>query len=209
MGGTGSAGSRIAREALERGHGLTIASRSGRPGEFGGHERVETVRLDSADVDAVASRAEGHDVVVGATRPAAGMEGDIIDLTHGLATGIRHAGSRLLVVGGAAPLRLPGSGRRVLDDPHWVSSEFRAVAIASNRQLEVLSEYTDVTWTYLAPAAHFAPGSRTGRYTLAEAELVIAPDGASVISMEDYALALVDLAERPTDLHKVLAVGPG
>lgn len=207
IGGTGNAGRRIAREALDRGHSVTLASRRDGSAPDLDRERLTSLILDSADPEAVTTAAHGHELIVGATRPAAGREADIVASTRGLAAGARDARIRLLVVGGAGPLRVPGADRLALDDPRWVPGEIRPIAAASNRQLEILREHPDTAWTYVAPAAHFAPGHRTGRYTTADNELVIAPDGSSTISMEDYAIALMDLAETPGPPHRVLAVG--
>src|SRR5699024_12289742 len=82
--------------------------------------------------------------------------------------------------------------------PRFVRAHLRPLARASTRQLEVLQEYPDPDWTYLAPAAHFAPGPRTARYRITDGELVIGADGRSAISMEDFAVATLDLAESGT-----------
>lgn len=208
IGGTGNAGRRIAQEALERGHSVTVASRRGGDDPDLDSTRLTSLSLDSTDPEAVAASAYGHDLVVGATRPAVGQEADIVASTRGLAAGARDSRVRLLVVGGASPLRVPGTDRLALDDPQWVPSEIRPIAAASNQQLEILREHPDANWTYIAPAAHFAPGHRTGQYTTADSDLVVASDGSSMISMEDYAIALMDIAEDPGPPHRVVAVGP-
>lgn len=208
IGGTGNAGRRIAQEALDLGHSITLASRRGGSAPELDSARLTSLSLDSADPEAVATAAQGHELIIGATRPAVGREADIVASTSGLAAGTREARIRLLVVGGAGPLRVPGTDRLALDDTRWVPREIRPIAAASNRQLEILREHPDTDWTYVAPAAHFAPGRRTGRYTEADNELVIASDGSSMISMEDYAIALMDLAEAPGAPHRVIAVGP-
>lgn len=48
----------------------------------------------------------------------------------------RRAGRRLVVVGGAAPLRIPGTSWSALEDPVWVPRRFRAFAASSSRQHE-------------------------------------------------------------------------
>lgn len=208
IGGTGNAGHRITQEALGRGHSVTLASRRGGSGPQTDSEGHASLILDSADAEAVTAAAHGHELIVGATRPTVGREADIVASTRGLALGARNARIRLLVIGGAGPLLVPGTDRLALDDPRWVPSEIRPIATASNQQLEILREHPDTDWTYLAPAAHFAPGHRTGRYATADSELVIASDGSSMISMEDYAIALMDLAETPDARRRVIAVGP-
>ena len=213
IGGNGAAGSRIAAEALRRGHEVTVAARSLAAASL--QDRAPRVRLDASDVGAVATHAARVDLVIGATRPAVGREHEVVEIARALADGSARAGTRLLVVGGAAPLRIPGTQRTALEDPHRVPPTIRSIAAASTRQLEVLAASGPAPgWTYLAPAADFAPGPSRGRYRVSTAdaaggvpELVIAPDGTSRISMEDFALAACDEAEKPTVRRGVLAVG--
>lgn len=207
IGAHGDAGSRILTEALSRGHTVTGASRSQLSGTST-TSRSRWVALDVTDTEQVARAAHGHDLLVGATRPAPGREDDIVAMTHSLAAGAASAGKRLLVVGGAAPLRVPGTTHRVLDDTTWVPVGIRPIAGASNRQLAVLREHPDTDWIYLAPAAIFAPGKRSGRYRTSDGELVIAADSTSALSMEDYAIAVIDEAEQPGPTRRVLAIGP-
>lgn len=212
IGGTGAAGSRIVDEALGRGHEVTIAVRTAAPAVSRG--RADRVRLEASDRDAVAACATRADLVIGTTRPAVGREAEVVGVTRALAEGAARAGTRLLVVGGASPLRVPGTQHTALEDPRWVPPGIRSIAAASTRQLEVLAAGDSAPeWTYLAPAADFAPGITRGTYRAVPGEagtvpaLVIAPDGTSRISMEDYALAACDEAERPMPRRGVVAVG--
>jgi putative NADH-flavin reductase len=206
IGATGSAGSRIVTEALQRGHEVTAASRH-RTDPSAGLPDVQVLSLNAADPQQVAQAARTHDVVVGATRPAAGREGDVIETTAGLAEGTRRADRRLVVVGGASPLIVPGTGRRALDDPNWVPATIREIATASCRQLETLQQAAGLDWTYLAPAAIFQPGPRIGEYRSGGDQLVIDGSGRSTISMEDYAIAMLDEIETPTTRCAVLSTG--
>ncbi len=52
-----------------------------------------------------------------------------------------------------------------------------------------------MSWTYVSPPGRIAPGERTGSYRLGDDELVVDANGESGISMEDYAIAIVDEAE--------------
>ncbi|HJA39317.1 MAG TPA: NAD(P)H-binding protein [Candidatus Brevibacterium intestinigallinarum] len=203
IGATGAAGSRIAAEALQRGHAVTAASR--RPSVVA--PGATALTLDATAPDRVADAARLHDVVVAATRPAPGREADIDALTTGAADGTRRAERRLIVVGGAAPLRIPGTARIALEDPRWVPPTIREIAAASCRQLEILRDMRGLDWTCLAPAAQFEPGIRTGGYRTGGADLVIDGDGRSALSMEDYAIALLDEIESPTATCEVLSAG--
>lgn len=207
IGGAGAAGSRIVDELGRRGHEATVASR--RPTASPGF----SIRLDASDVESVSAAAAGVDVVVSATRPAPGHEADVDDVTVSIAAAADRVGVRLVVVGGAAPLRVPGTGGTALEDPAFVPVAIRPIAAASVRQLELLrASGRGVDWVYLAPAADFAPGEVRGSYRRhvgdeAGAELVVAGDGSSQISMEDHALAVCDEIERPTVVRRVISVG--
>ena len=52
-------------------------------------------------------------------------------------------------------------------------------------------------WSYVSPGALLEPGERTGRYRLGEDELLVGEDGRSRITMEDFAIAMLDEAEHP------------
>lgn len=203
IGATGAAGPRIAVEALQRGHPVTAASRRSSVVT----SDATALTLDATAPDRVAEAARAHDVVVAATRPAPGREADIDALTTGAADGTRRAERRLIVVGGAAPLRIPGTARIALEDPRWVLTTIRETAAASCRQLEILRGTSGLDWTYLAPAAQFEPGIRTGAYRTGGADLVIDETGRSALSMEDYAIALLDEVESPTATCAVLSTG--
>jgi uncharacterized protein len=66
---------------------------------------------------------------------------------------------------------------------------------------------SEIDWTYLAPAAEFAPGERTGRYRLGKDQLVANAHKESRISMEDFAIALVDELEQPRHRRRRFSVG--
>ncbi|HEP1833800.1 TPA: hypothetical protein VB850_002188 [Streptococcus suis] len=56
---------------------------------------------------------------------------------------------------------------------------------------------TAVNWTYISPAADFdAEGQKAGAYTLAGEVFQVNAQGESYISYADYAVALVDIAEK-------------
>lgn len=202
IGAHGAAGHRIAMEAVRREHEVTCAGRT-RPD----HAATGWVRLDAADTRAVADAATAHDVLVGATRPRPGQEHEVEPATQGLALGTGQTGVRLVIVGGAGPLRVPSTDRLAIDDPRWVPPAYRDAAAASVRQHALLEASTGVDWTYLAPAATFQPGDRTGRYRTGGSDLVITPDGRSTISMEDFAIATLDEIEAPTTRCGILSLG--
>ncbi|MFI1970621.1 NADH-flavin reductase [Streptomyces cinnamoneus] len=196
FGAAGNVGSRVVTEALSRGHEVTAVVRNPdrRPGPPAGAE----VRVgDASNAADVAALSAGQDLVISATRPAPGQEADLVPVTHALLAGLASTGVRLLLVGGAGSLTVPGGGRAVLDDPELVPPAWRPIAEACTAQLEACRAGTDVDWTYLSPPALLEPGERTGRYRLGADELLVDGEGRSAVSMEDLAVALLDEAENP------------
>lgn len=191
FGATGAVGSRVVAEAVARGHEVTAVVR--RPASLPG----ATIRVgDARDPEAVATLAAGQDVVVTATRPAPGSEDELVTVTKAMLAGLAGTGTRLLVVGGAATLTVPGGGP-VLDDPRYLSPEYRPIALACADQLAAYRASDGVDWAYLSPPALLLPGTRTGTYRLGGDELLVDAEGNSAISMEDLAVALLDEAEHP------------
>lgn len=63
--------------------------------------------------------------------------------------------------------------------------------------LDLYRQATAVNWTYISPAADFdAEGQKSGAYTLAGEVFQVNAQGESYISYADYAVALVDIAEK-------------
>ncbi|WKX73950.1 NAD(P)-dependent oxidoreductase [Streptomyces sp. XD-27] len=196
FGAVGAVGSRVVAEALSRGHEVTAVVRD--PARFPELPAAARARTgDAANPEDVAALSAGQDLVISATRPAPGREGDLVATTRALLAGLARTGVRLLLVGGAATLTLPGrGGLTVVEDPDF-PADLRAIALACADQHQVCRAETGVDWAYLSPPALLEPGERTGAYRLGRDELLIDADGNSAISMEDLAVALLDEAERP------------
>ncbi len=111
---------------------------------------------------------------------------------------------RLVVVGGAGSLEVaPGV---TLVSAKDFPSAWKPIAQAHEKALELLRA-SSIDWTYLSPSAFFEPGPRTGKFRLGQDQLLTAPDGKSSISMEDYAIALVDELEQPQHRRQRFTVG--
>ncbi|MGW7076622.1 NAD(P)-dependent oxidoreductase [Streptomyces sp. NPDC054866] len=200
LGAAGNVGSRVVTEALARGHEVTAVVRD--PARFGELHPAAIHRTGDAGVpEHVAELSAGQDLVVNATRPAPGREAEHAAISRALLAGLSKTGVRLMIVGGAGSLTVPGSGSGsvlAIDDPAFVPTAWRHIALASNAQYDaVRTADTDVDWTYLSPSALLEPGVRTGTYRLGADELIVDAEGKSSISMEDLAVALLDEAERP------------
>ncbi|MFD5726040.1 NAD(P)-dependent oxidoreductase [Streptomyces sp. NPDC058368] len=195
IGAAGMAGSRVVTEAADRGRALLAVYRSTRPDAL--PPGVSPVAGDADDTDAMAALFDGADAVVAATRPPVGREHTIAATTTALLDAAAKTGTRILVIGGAGPLTVPGHpGRLVVDDPAYVPPQWRTVAAASSAQLAACRAH-EADWTYLSPPAVLEPGRRTGAYRRGTTTLLTAEDGTSRIAAEDLAVAVLDELEVP------------
>jgi putative NADH-flavin reductase len=195
IGASGMVGSRVVTEALHRGHDVTAVFRGEVP------EGQPGVRGDATDRELMDRLLSGVDGVVAATRPRPGEEHTAEPVTRALLDAALATRTRILVVGGAAPLRSPDGGL-VLDDSRYVPTHIRPIAAASVRQLEVCRAHA-ADWVYLSPPALLEPGLRTGTYRRGTDVLLTGP---SSISAEDLAVAVVDeLTEPGADRHFTVA----
>ncbi|GAB3627691.1 3-beta hydroxysteroid dehydrogenase [Pandoraea terrae] len=189
IGITGRVGSRIAAELLQRGHTVTGIARN--PERVEPEAGLTVVAGDAAHPDALAPVLARHDAVISAGRFAT------VDPVK-LIAAVKAAGvPRLLVVGGAGSLEI-APGKALIDTPEFPEA-YKPEASAGRAFLKVLRGESALNWTFLSPSALFEPGERTGKFRLGGDSLLVDAQGKSWISMEDYAIALVD--ELETDKH--------
>lgn len=205
FGAAGAVGSRVVAEALWRGHDVTAVVRD--PARLP-HDTPARVRTgDASDVEDVAALSVGQDLVISATRPAPGHENDLVTTAKALLAGLARTGVRLLLVGGAAGLTVPGTGGLTVAETPDFPPAWRPIALACNEQLEACRAETRADWAYLSPPALLEPGERTGVYRVGGDKLLVDAAGRSAISMEDLAVALLDEAERPRHRRARFTVG--
>lgn len=205
FGAAGNVGRRVIAEALSRGHQVTAVTRNPERAQ-GLPANIAVRRGDAANPEDVATLSAGQDLVIAATRPAPGVEDELVAATEGLLAGLRGSGVRLLLVGGAGSLTVPGTdGLTLLETPGF-PSEIRPIALAGSAQLAACQADKGTDWSYLSPPASLEPGQRTGRYRIGGDTLLVDEAGASAISMEDFAVALLDEAERPQHHRKRFTV---
>jgi hypothetical protein len=200
-GATGTAGSRILKELMARGHQVTAAVRNPEKLPAG----VPSVRDDLSSGDRIAEIIEGADAVVSAYGPPQDDTDQLIGVTRRLIEAVRKAGGpRLIVVGGAGSLEV-APGVTLLASGH-LPAEWVPIATSHEKALELLKE-SEINWTYFSPAAFFEPGVRTGKFRLGGNRLIADDRGNSRISSEDYAIALVDELEKPRHERAQFTIG--
>jgi uncharacterized protein len=62
-------------------------------------------------------------------------------------------------------------------------------------------------WSFLSPSADLSPGRRTGEFRLGTDQLLADAQGKSRISVEDYAMAMIDELEKPKHIRRRFTVG--
>jgi len=203
FGASGKSGSRLLQELIARGHDVTAAVRN--PQTFSAPADISIVRDDLSDAHHTADVVRGADAVVSAYAPPADDTDALIGVTERQVSAVRDAGvDRLLVVGGAGGLEV-APGVSLIASGH-LPAPYLPIATSHVKALDVLRR-SDVDWTYVAPAAYFEPGTRTGTFRLGTDELITAANGESRISMEDYAIALVDELENGHNRRRRISVG--
>jgi len=195
FGASGTIGSAISREALERGHKVTAIVRD--PSRITSrHQALQVVKGDILDTDQAAKLVAGHDVVVNATGPRQPDDkvSQAVEAARSLLKMLRQANvSRLLVVGGAGSLEV-APGVQLVDTPQFPPS-WKGIALA-HREALALYRTAASDWTYISPAAMIGPGNRTGKYRTGNEQLLTDEKGESNISVGDFAAAFVDEIEK-------------
>lgn len=191
IGATGYVGAKLLAEALDRGHQVTaIVTDSAKLPD---HAALTGVSGNATDSDALAAFVTGHDLVISAYNPGRDGSGEG---PQAIVDGMKRGGvARLLVVGGVGSLRLP-SGGLVINQPDF-PAEWKDGARRTSAFLDRLRAEAELDWVFLSPALMLVPGTRTGRYRTGRDDLLTDDAGDSRISLEDYAVAMLDEAERP------------
>lgn len=202
IGAAGKAGSRIAQEAVKRGHQVTAIVRH--PDQLADSNlsfiQKDLFELTRGDLTA-------YDVVINAFSPLSGKEDlhvkagrKLIELVTGI------SGTRLIIVGGAGSLFVDKDKKtRVIDTPEFPDI-FKATASNQAKNLEDLQATNDLNWTFISPSATFALGKRTGHYKTGKDHLLLNGSGKSYVSYEDYAAAVIDEIEAPKHLKERFTV---
>ncbi|MDR3750451.1 MAG: NAD(P)-dependent oxidoreductase [Terracidiphilus sp.] len=197
LGATGNVGSRLVTELVGRGHRVTAIARH--PEKLTPQKNVTLAAGDVSNEDALAATLAGHDAVIHSVNFVHTDAAKVIAATR------KANVPRLLVVGGASSLEV-APGLLLVNAPNFPAA-YKTEALAGQAFLSRLREEKQLDWTYLSPSAFFAPGERTGKFRLGKDQLLVAADGQSHISMEDFAIAMVDELENPKHLRERFTVG--
>ncbi|MFE0188127.1 NAD(P)-dependent oxidoreductase [Streptomyces sp. NPDC058989] len=229
IGATGTIGSRVASEALDRGHHVRAFSRDAtRAQRDERRDNITWASVDALDPKSIAGALPGLDVLISGFQPGNAAK-DFTDTVRRsiadptvYATAARallkalesHPRTRLIVIGGAGSLEIePGVVRADSDellhttlDQLGLPREYAAAVRGHRDALDILRA-SNRLWAYFSPAEEIAPGERTGRFRVGGDQPVLDAEGRSRISVEDAAVALIDEAELPRFVQRRFTVG--
>jgi uncharacterized protein len=212
IGASGFIGSKIAGEALRRGHTVTGIVRH--TNRLRHHPKLTAVKADVLWRDKLSRILSNHDAVICSWNAVRGVTGPwvydrYIEGNRAILAAVNKSGvKRFLAVGGAASLKTP-DGIELLDSPQFPKAfEAAKPAIRGVREmLYMLKKEIGLDWAFFSPAVMIVPGVRTGKFRLGHDHVVADAKGASRISVEDYAVAMVDELERPQHHRERFTIG--
>lgn len=206
IGASGFVGTAILNELMARGHKVTAVVRN--------PEKISVsnfnLTVTKADTDALTEACKGKDAVISAYNPGwtnpniyeEALRNYPLILKAAKRSGVR----RLLCVGGAGTL-FCAPGLRVVDSGAIPDAIMGGVKSLGEFYLNTLLNEKDIDWVFFSPAGTLEPGQRTGKFRLGKDDLLVDENGNSHISVEDYAVAMVDELEKPKHHYERFTIG--
>lgn len=213
-GATGKVGTHVVDEALARGHLVTAVSRD--PSQIQQqHQNLSAVAGDLLDADSITSLVADKDVIIISVRGIIGKDKKPENALQRIAVEnvvnvLRTAGEdepRLIHVGGSGTLEVkPGVLWADKIPKAFVPKKLELEIQGQILALEYLRTVTDVKWSYATPAKNFTNAERTGVFRIGGDALLEDERGKSRISRADFAVALIDEAERAEHVQQRFSV---
>lgn len=209
IGASGFVGTAILSELLNRGNKVTAIVRN--PDKISiSNSNLSVVKADVSDVESIAKVSEGKDAIISAYNPGwtnPNIYEDTLKNYPLILQAAKQSGvKRLLIVGGAGTL-FCAPGLRVVDSGAIPDSIMGGVKSLGEFYLNTLMNEHDIDWVFFSPAGTLEPGERTGKFRLGKDDLIVDADGKSHISVEDYAVAMVDELEKPVHHQERFTIG--
>ena len=198
IGASGFVGTAILNELLNRGHKVTAIVRD--PTKVtASNPNLKVVQADVTDTDVLIEASKGKDAVISAYNPGwknPNIYEETLKNYPLIVDSVKKAGvERLLIVSGAGTL-FYAPGKMVMDADDIPAKLLPGIKSLGEFYLNTLRKENDIDWIFLSPAANMTPGERTGKFRIGKDDLVVGVNGDSNISVEDYAVAMVDELEQ-------------
>ena len=189
IGASGFVGTAILNELLNRGHKVTAIVRD--PAKVtASNPNLKVIQADVTDTDVLIEASKGKDAVISAYNPGwknPNIYEETLKNYPLIVDSVKKAGvERLLIVGGAGTL-FYAPGKMMMD--------------ADDVPAKLLPGIKSLGEFYLTP------GERTGKFRIGKDDLVVDVNGDSNISVEDYAVAMVDELEQKKHHKERFTIG--
>lgn len=209
IGASGFVGTAILNELLNRGHKVTAIVRDAKKMTVS-NPNLTIVEADVTDTDALKEAGKGKDAVISAYNPGwknPHIYEDTLKNYPLIVESAKQAGvKRLLIVGGAGTL-FYAPGKMVMDADDVPAQLLPGIKSLGEFYLNTLRKEKDIDWIFLSPAANMTPGKRTAKFRIGKDELVVDANGDSNISVEDFAVAMVDELEQEKHHKERFTIG--
>ena len=213
-GATGKVGSLVVEEALQRGHLVTAVSRDPSRIEKQ-HDNLSVVAGDLLDLQSIELLVEDKDVIIVSVRGMIGKDKKPENTLQYIA--IRNIVGQLRAIGGGAArlIHVGGSGSLEVEPGVLYADKIPRVFLPKSLELEIqgqilvlefLRTVEDVDWSYATPAKNFTNKERTGKFRIGGDALMEDDRGKSRISRADFAVALIDEAEKAEHIQQRFSV---
>ncbi|MEO1246469.1 MAG: NAD(P)H-binding protein [Pseudomonadota bacterium] len=213
-GATGEVGSHIVQEALDRGHRVTAMSRKPERVEMS-HDNLSIAKGDLLDEASVAQIVAGRDVVIVSVRGVIGDSGEPASALQFMAA--ERLVDALFRLGDRAPrlLHVGGSGSLEVEPGVLFAEKLPKIVLPKGLEVEILGQILaleffrkvdDVKWTYVTPPKKFTNGPRTGVFRIGGGRALEDERGRTRLSRADFAVALIDEAERAMHVRQQFSV---
>lgn len=214
FGATGEVGGHIVDEALARGHSVTAVSRD--PARITRrHANLVAAQGDLLDPTSIDRLLGGHDVVISSVR---GVIGDPADPANALQLiAAQNIVAALRRMGDGAPrfIHIGGSGSLEVEPGVLYAQKLPKILLPKGLESEIIGQVwaldflrsvPDVRWTYITPAKNLTNGKRSGDYRVGGDRALEDRRGRTRISRADFAVAVVDEAERAEHVNERFSV---
>ena len=209
IGASGFVGTAILNELLNRGHKVTAIVRDAKKMTVS-NPNLTIVEADVTDTDALKEAGKGKDAVISASNPGwknPHIYEDTLKNYPLIVESAKQAGvKRLLIVGGAGTL-FYAPGKMETDADDVPAQLLPGIKSLGEFYLNTLRKEKDIDWIYLSPAANMTPGKRTAKSRIGKDDLVVDANGDSNISVEDFAVAMVDELEQEKHHKERFTIG--
>jgi len=213
-GATGEVGSHVVQEALDRGHRVTAVSR--RPEQVDlQHANLSIVKGDLLDQASITQIVTGQDVVIVSVRGVIGDSGEAESALQFMAA--ERTVDALSRQGDRAPrlIHVGGSGSLEVEPGVLFAEKLPKILLPKGLEVEILGQILaleffrkvdDVKWTYVTPPKKFTNGPRTGVFRTGGGRALEDNRGRTRLSRADFAVALIDEAERAKYVRRQFSV---